>query len=471
MYKLLLLTTFLFCLTNSTYSQYTKLFDFKRDSTGSHPYQSFVSDGTYLYGILHLGGTYDDGTIFKIKPDGSEFELIFEFNDSLSGFFPNGNLLYDGTYLYATTVYGGEYGKGTIIKIKTDGTDFTKLIDFNGANGYSPSGTLVSDGTFLYGTTGIGGTNGDGVLYKLKPDGTDFSILHHFESTTSGSSVYGSLLLDGNYLYGMTTSGGITATPLEGGDGTIYKVKTDGSDFTKLLDFTGNNGSYPHGSLITDGTYLYGMTRQGGPAFNGNLFKIKQDGSDFQNLMYFNSDSGRSPEGTLRLINSTLYGLTWGGGEYDNGVLFQVQTDGSDYIKLHEFPNTGEGKNPYGSLFYENSTLYSMTYTGGLNNHGTIFKYALETLVSQKEPKGNIISIFPNPVNTILTVEAPVGSQVIIYDMQGKIVHSFINHSKLVRIDVQHLQKGWYNLKTITQNQAQNHRFVVMGDKYQLPTK
>ena len=56
------------------------------------------------------------------------------------------------------------------------------------------------------------------------------------------------------------------------------------AQFTKLLDFAGQSspyGSNPYGSLISDGTFLYGMTLNGGIDDSGVVFKIKPDGTGY----------------------------------------------------------------------------------------------------------------------------------------------------------------------------------------------
>src|SRR5438105_4232591 len=72
--------------------------------------------------------------------------------------------------------------------------------------------------------------------------------------SVQGSHPYGSLISDGTFLYGMTSGGGINNM------GTVFKVKTDGTGYVDLFDFSGVNGQQPNGSLIYDGNYLYGMT-------------------------------------------------------------------------------------------------------------------------------------------------------------------------------------------------------------------
>src|ERR1035437_7651998 len=83
-----------------------------------------------------------------------------------------------------------------------------------------------------------------------------YTKLLDFAGTTNGSHPYfGSLVADGTFLCGMTYDGGTNTY------GTIFKIKTDGTGYVKLLDFAGaSNGQYPTGSLIFDGTFLYVMT-------------------------------------------------------------------------------------------------------------------------------------------------------------------------------------------------------------------
>ena len=55
----------------------------------------------------------------------------------------------------------------------------------------------------------------------------------------------------------------------------FYFCTIANAQYTKLFDFTGSaTGSAPFGSLISDGTSLYGMTHEGGTANTGAIFKI-----------------------------------------------------------------------------------------------------------------------------------------------------------------------------------------------------
>jgi len=319
MFKIYWSLFFLCFLASTVTAQYTKLIDF--GSKGSYPDGSLISDGTFLYGMTSSGGTSDFGTIFKIKPDGTTYIKLLDFDGTTNGSYPYGSLISDGTFLYGMTYGGGTNDLGTIFKIQPGGTGYVKLIDFDGTtNGSYPNGDLFSDGTFLYGMTSGGGTNDFGTIFKLKPDGTGFITLLEFNGSANGSNPYGSFVSDGTFLYGMTNSGG------PDNFGTLFKILPNGTGYSKLHDFGGtSNGSYPSGSLFFDGTSLYGMTSSGGANGDGVIFKIMPDGIGFSKLLDFNgSFHGSNPYGSLISDGTFLYGMTNYYGNNDYGTVFKI---------------------------------------------------------------------------------------------------------------------------------------------------
>ena len=75
-------------------------------------------------------------------------------------------------------------------------------------------------------TPAKGGVSGNGTVFKINTNGTGFTILHNFtDSIGDGEWPSGSLTLYGSTLYGMTGSGGSDA-------GTVFKINTDGTGFT-----------------------------------------------------------------------------------------------------------------------------------------------------------------------------------------------------------------------------------------------
>ncbi len=251
-------------------TSYSKLYDFT-GINGRLPYGSLIYDGNFLYGMTQSGGMWGNGVVFKIKPDGTGDTVLL--NLGFIGGYPQGSLVLAGGFLYGMTSDGGTGHVGTIIKLKPDGSEDTTVLNFAGANGAEPFGDLISDGTFLYGMTAQGGSNNFGTIFKIMPDGTGYSRLFDFDPSggngVNGKTPKGSLVSDGSFLYGATTAGGAY------GGGVLFKIKPDGTMFTKLIDFgnTGDGGSVS-GSLIYDGNFLYGMTYFGGAMGDyGTIFK------------------------------------------------------------------------------------------------------------------------------------------------------------------------------------------------------
>ncbi len=384
-----LLITIAILILNATFlsfnciAQFTTLFNFTVNNGMRPYYNSLVYDGTYLYGMTTAGGTISScqcGVLFKVKPDGTGYVDMHNFGGTYDGANPYGSLILDGAFLYGMTTYGGQYGYGTIFKIKPDGTGYFKLFDFwynpyGTKNGAYPYGSLISDGTYLYGMTKTGGANNLGVVFKIKLDGTGYSHLVSFSGAVNGANPYGNLIFVGTYLYGMTSSGGLN------NKGTIFKIKTDSTGYTNLRHFPGGAtyGANPYGSLTYDGTFLYGMT-----SGSANIFKILPDGSGYVDLHDFNGINGGIPYGSLVSNGAFLYGTTYNGGLNQGGVLFKIMPDGTGYVNLHNFVEPSGGKSTYGSLITDGDFLYGMTYNSGTMAVGTVFKYHDSTICYAK---------------------------------------------------------------------------------------
>ena len=109
----------------------------------------------------------------------------FGFADQ-SGASPEANLLQgrDGA-LYGTTFGGGNNNNGTVFKLNPDGSGYTVIKTFipgcadrDGAFPYAAL-ALGSDGA-LYGTTDSGGSADLGTVFKLNPDGSGYMVLKSF---------------------------------------------------------------------------------------------------------------------------------------------------------------------------------------------------------------------------------------------------------------------------------------------------
>ncbi len=372
----LTLASFLFpvsCILYPVFSsaQYTNLHNFD-GTNGVVPYGTPVTDGTFLYGMTAFGGTSNMGTLFKIMPDGTGFSTIFNFTGP-NGSNPRGSLIYDGTFLYGMTTLGGTNNLGTIFKIMPNGTGFVNLLHFAGSsNGRLPYGSLMSDGTFLYGMTYGGGVSDLGTVFKIMPDGTGYVRLLDFFGPPNGSLPYGSLVSDGTFLYGMTSEGGTNTL------GTVFRMMPDGTGYTLLHSFSlFGEGDTPYGSLYFDGTFLYGMTHDGGTNGYGTIFKMLPDGTGYTTLLNFIGANGAGAHMGCTLISdgTFLYGMTTEGGQDWKGNIFKIMPDGTGFVNLWDFNGNATGGYPFGSLYYDGTFVYGMTSDDGAFNLGTVFRF------------------------------------------------------------------------------------------------
>ncbi len=258
------------------------------------------------------------------------------------GALPHGGLVISpsGRTLYGTTINGGPGAKGVVFAVNTDGTGFTNLHHFSAQNefgensdGAMPWCSLVLSGNTLYGTTLNGGSQGFGTVFAVRTNGTMFTVLHHFQSSSNTAHAH-SLVLSDNTLYGTGNDGSVT------GSGAVFAIRTDGSGYTNLFRFpvvegdtyTNRHGANPFAGLSISGDRLYGSTLGGGSGGRGTVFSVRTNGSDFTSLYHFpaglginvtNTD-GASPRGGVVSSGNTIYGTAERGGSFGYGTVFSI---------------------------------------------------------------------------------------------------------------------------------------------------
>lgn len=361
------------------------------------PYSSPILSGHVLYGT-----TSGHPVVYKVNTDGSGFAILHQFSPvstpaytNIDGAWPS-MLALSGNTLYGMTTYGGISNCGTIFRIKTSGRDFKVLHAFKGDDGASPRAGLESSGQVLYGTTASGGSAGEGTVFKINTDGSDFSVLHSFAvahesnpldwgyTNRDGRAPFSGLVLSRNVLYGTTYSGG------KEGSGTIFRLNTDGSNFSVLHHFargvlgkhprwfTNADGACPQSAVVFVDNTLYGMTCDGGANGQGTLFKVGVDGTDFVVLKTFPSNglddsSGGTSPGPIVCMDGTLYGIPSGELCRTWGPMFKMNLGGSGFAKLPIFTNS-PSMGPVTGLVPTNGTFYGATMFGGDKGGGVLFK-------------------------------------------------------------------------------------------------
>jgi len=312
----------------------------------------------------------------------AQYTKLLDFAGATNGGNPYGSLMQAGDdMLYGMTENGGANSMGVLFQYNPTTNTYTKKFDFSTTNGNYPNGDLMqaSDG-MLYGMTPNGGANDSGVIFQYNPTTSTYVKKFDF-STTSGSNPYGSLMQASNgMLYGMTSSGGAN------GWGVLFQYNSATNTYIKKLDFAGTtNGGNPKGSLMqaSDGM-LYGMTENGGANNDGLLFQYNpttntyMDKYDFANT----ATSGSKPYGSLiQASDGMLYGMTYRGGANGWGVIFKYNPTTNTYTDTYDFANTAtSGSNLSGDLMQaSDGMLYGMAYGGGANSDGLLFQYNLTT--------------------------------------------------------------------------------------------
>jgi uncharacterized repeat protein (TIGR03803 family) len=253
---------------------------------GSNPSANLIFDGSgNLYGTTAAGGTFGEGTVFELLPNGDAGwieNVLYSFeNTGSDGTGPEASLMFDSAgNLYGTTA-GDSSGLGTVFELMpvAGGAWTEKIIYVFGATGgYLPlAGLIIDKAGNLYGTTFFGGTYGDGTAFELSPEvggNWNLTTLQNFNiSGDSGAYLYGGLILDskGN-LYGTTFRGGSSD------EGTVFELSRAGSGAwrEKVLYSFSNSGYQPHAGVISDAAgNLYGTTYGGGTGNSGTVFELK----------------------------------------------------------------------------------------------------------------------------------------------------------------------------------------------------
>lgn len=295
---------------------------------GSLP-RGVALSGTWLYGTTQdVGGVDGAGKLFRIDSDGSDFEILHSFGNPADGQNPTA-LTFSGDQFFGATSIGGANGHGAVFRSSVIDSEVVTLYSFDAqSKGAGPGAPLALSDSTLYGTTQFDGMFGQGTLFKVSADGSGYSLLHTFGG--ANDSARGPVTVAGSTIYGASSSSA---------GGFLYEIGTDGSGFEILHSFSGSDGATPVGGLILAGSTLYGTTVKGGAAGLGSIFRVNIDGTGFDLLHSFTGGptDGRGPQAGLTLVGETLFGTTFYGGLRDEGTIFSIAIDGSDYRLLHSF--------------------------------------------------------------------------------------------------------------------------------------
>lgn len=314
---------------------------------GQNPYGNLVLDSKgVLYGTTPWGGTNNFGTVFALRPAPkvlpnnilSPYAVTwlenFNYYNGQYPFF--GDLTMDSQgNLYGTTEFGGSYGQGTVFKLTPSNSGWTYQILYNfepgGAVGAFPMSVLTLDAAGnLYGTTTKGGASNSGVVYEVTPAGVG-SVLYNFTGGSDGAFPMAGVIFDsvGN-LYGATSAGGTA------GGGAVFELSPGNGGWTYSLiypitgwGYESNLGTGIWRSLVIDSAgNLYGVTCPMETGYYSTVFKLTpgSGGWSYTSLYTFTNgaDGSLSEGGLVRDSQGNLYGVASFGGMNNNGTFFKI---------------------------------------------------------------------------------------------------------------------------------------------------
>jgi uncharacterized repeat protein (TIGR03803 family) len=238
--------------------------------------------------------------------------------------------------------------------------------------------------------------------------------------------------------YGIAYAGG----PL--GTGTVFAVKSNGTGFTNLHNFSGPTDGANPTDLVISSNVLYGAANGVGYANNGTIFSIHTDGTGFENLYAFsylhsitlppsgqvgNSD-GANPVSIAISPDNIIFGAARAGGESGEnvGTVFALDTSGAGFTTLLGFtviaaPGSSNPGEPPNGIILAAGQLYGTTDGGGvelgggvytINTNGTGFallhNFLWDFLTFTNAPGSNTNTAGDDPANLLSSGNALYGT-------------------------------------------------------------
>ncbi|MGB8701044.1 MAG: choice-of-anchor tandem repeat GloVer-containing protein [Thermosynechococcaceae cyanobacterium] len=349
------------------------LWHFNGRANGAHPKAglTLAKDG-FFYGTTYDGGKYNQGTLFRLSPQG-QLAVLIHFNGQ-NGAYPFGELLQaSDDNFYGTTSKGGPRDYGTLFRLTPEG-GLTTLTHFYGHRGIAPSGALVEGpDRNLYGTTQKGGNmnrcaGGCVTVFRVDLNGRLLTLLE-FNGLNGREPLSGVMVDHDGKLWGTTAKGG------QNNVGVVFRLDPNGG-FKKMTTFNVTNGARPLGRLIQgqdNNFYFYGVTQTGGDNGQGTVFRLLPSGQ-LAPLVHFDGLNGANPEaGLIMNREGLLLGTTVNGAPNQPGSVFQLSIQGQ--FRVLKTLRQTEGANPKGILVEgPDGFLYGTTENGGQSNLGTVFR-------------------------------------------------------------------------------------------------
>jgi autotransporter-associated beta strand protein/uncharacterized repeat protein (TIGR03803 family) len=334
-----------------------------------------------IFGTTNGGGAFSSGSVFEVSASSHTITTLASFSGD-NGSLPQSNLVIDQNgNLFGETQDGGldSFG-GTVFRVDGVTHALTDLVQTGPTSQTSaPIGTPLFDSQGNLTVASLqGGTSGIGSVVEVAA-GTNVAMTTATFNGQNGAFPQGGVIADGSgNLYGVAQGGvGFSLSNHTPGAGTVYKLLATTHQLVTVAQFDGGTGgSGPVGELVLDNNgNLFGVTQRGGTSDKGTIFEIMAGSGTVTTLASFDSVHGSGPfAGLLPDSRGNLFGTTSAGGTSGLGTVFELASGSQAITTLVDF-NRANGATPLGSLAVDRfGNLFGTTQSGGANNQGTVFE-------------------------------------------------------------------------------------------------
>lgn len=305
------------------------------------PTDKFIHDGKW-WCFSSNGGRHNQGVLFSLDLDGSNYQLHFEFDYTFTAGFVQDDKI------WGYTRYGGENDQGTLGYYDLVSQAYHTVHHFELSHGAYPS-SLIWIEDKIWGTAsegfGLEVEESDGVIFSYNIEESEYSVVYRLADEGLGSSPR-SLVYNGSDIYGLYLSS-VSQTGL-------FSCALDGSEFSHRWNFNGSVISGQPNHIFNENGRITGVTNEAWFQYVATASSPYLTGSN-----YF-KDQGAGKPASIMKYGIRYYGVTRDEGEHGLGTIYSLY--GGEVTTLHSFAGAGNGVEPRLPLSIYDNQFYGFSY-------------------------------------------------------------------------------------------------------------